>query len=56
MPDITLCSNEKCPRRRDCYRHEARPSPMQSSDEFKPAANGACAFFEPIIKRENKHG
>lgn len=24
MPDIALCSNETCPSRKTCYRHEAK--------------------------------
>ena len=35
MPDISLCSNDKCPKRKVCYRAQAESSsPWQSYSEF----------------------
>jgi len=26
MPDITICRNERCPRKMECYRYRAEPN------------------------------
>lgn len=31
MPDITLCVSHKCPKAKQCYRHEATPNPNYQS-------------------------
>jgi len=31
MPDITMCSGEGCPIKRECYRYHARPTAMRQS-------------------------
>lgn len=45
MTDIMKCSNEECPRRKDCYRHMAPSSERQSwfSPELKSYDD--CHFF-----------
>jgi hypothetical protein len=30
-PDITMCLSKDCPRRKQCYRHEATPDPGYQS-------------------------
>ena len=35
MPDITMCTNSKCPVRKSCYRCIAPPSTQQSYTFFK---------------------
>ena len=35
MPDITMCSNNNCPLKHNCYRFMANPSQWQSYAEFK---------------------
>jgi hypothetical protein len=35
MPDITMCQNDKCPLKDECYRHTATPDPyLQSYSRF----------------------
>lgn len=31
MPDISMCANEECPKRNECYRFTATPSPYRQS-------------------------
>lgn len=31
MADITLCSNDNCPRRKECYRAQCTPNPQYQS-------------------------
>lgn len=31
MPDISMCSNQSCPSRLECYRFVARPNPYRQS-------------------------
>lgn len=47
MPDISMCKNEKCPLRQDCYRFTAKPNEHQSYAEFDEAN---CEYFIPINK------
>lgn len=36
MPDITMCANDECRRRSECYRYMAAPNPWrQAYSEFK---------------------
>lgn len=59
MPDITMCSNTKCSRRKDCYRYRAFLSPLQQTftnfecdtgADFFYAANDSC---QDIAKADN---
>jgi hypothetical protein len=46
MPDITMCKNEECPLKDKCYRHEAKPSTMQSYFmDIKPNEKGECKYY-----------
>lgn len=51
MPDITMCTNAKCPIRRSCYRYVAPPTPdWQSYALFKQYTNPAvltCDYYIP---------
>ena len=55
MPDITMCTNEKCPLNKTCYRFTAIPSEyIQSYAEFKPFIDDVldyadCEYFLEII-------
>jgi hypothetical protein len=31
MPDLTLCNNQGCPLKDDCYRYRALPNPKHQS-------------------------
>lgn len=45
--DITMCSNEDCPLKKKCYRHEATPNPYwQSYSDFQPIGNTCDGFWE----------
>lgn len=61
MPDITMCSGEKCPLKQICYRHTAKPSDYQSYFTKAPVLGGTCEYFwreEPekckYVKREGE--
>lgn len=63
MPDITMCSGrfEKgpaCPKRRQCYRHEATPSKNQSWFALLPITAGTadCAYFIPVTRDADSAG
>lgn len=57
MPDITMCSNEKCADFKKCYRAQAKPNPYrQSYAEFKPEirfGGQVCENFIAIHKEKN---
>lgn len=45
MPDITMCNNNKCTLKEDCYRYTAKPNPYrQSYADFKQI-EGDCEHF-----------
>lgn len=33
--DITMCLAENCPKKDSCYRHTAKPEPIQSYSNFE---------------------
>ncbi len=45
MPDITMCSGEKCPLKQICYRYTAKPSEPQSYFVKAPVLGGTCEYF-----------
>lgn len=51
MPDITMCNDEKCPKRKECYSFMAIPSEYRQSYFAKsPRKNDKCEYFYPIQK------
>ena len=49
MADITMCRNEKCPLKKDCYRSTAKPSEYQSYATFEYEIDGVfydCEYCE----------
>lgn len=48
MPDISMCSNEACERKKDCYRYVAIPSSWQSYMQFDEKD---CQHFMHIWNR-----
>ena len=61
MPDITMCTGERCPLKQICYRHTATPSSYQSYFAQSPVLGGTCEYFwraEPkkckYVKREGE--
>ena len=58
MPDITMCSGERCPLKQICYRHTAKPSERQSYFAQAPVLAGACEYFwraEVNVKTDRKN-
>lgn len=52
MTDITMCMNEKCTRKEECYRFKAKPDELwQSYAIFNPVCNkdGKCEYFLKLI-------
>jgi len=52
MPDITMCNNEDCKQKEQCYRYKAKPTPYRQSywadsvvDEKRE-----CEYFMQINK------
>lgn len=48
MPDITMCKNETCKKKEDCYRFTATPSRFQSYSNFQYGKDGECDDFWKI--------
>jgi hypothetical protein len=56
MPDISMCTGEGCPRKRWCYRYEAKASgPRQSWFSEPPVKDGECEHFMKIREKNNAH-
>lgn len=45
MPDITMCWNNKCKKKDNCYKHTAKPNLLQSYSVFDPENTGDCKYF-----------
>ena len=48
MPDISMCMNIECDKRKQCYRSYysgTKPSHWQSYGSFAPDENGECKAF-----------
>lgn len=55
MPDITMCTSNKCELRKDCYRHEATPSLMQSYfvlPDDDVSENKDCEYFLSLAPKQ----
>lgn len=45
MSDITICVNDDCPERKDCYRHNAKPNSLrQSYADFSESCNKETGY------------
>ncbi len=56
MPDISMCQNEKCKLKMECYRYMAKPSGRQSYADFDEQN---CSWFMPAgdyLKLEKDNG
>lgn len=56
MPDISMCNADHCPRKTECYRHEAsgtKPNDgRQSYMMFQPGGYmGGCYGFMPVATK-----
>ena len=55
MPDLVMCTNKKCHRKNECYRHSAVPNVIQYYDSFKKIKNfDECPFFIEIEGRKTR--
>lgn len=51
MPDITLCMESNCKRKRLCYRYMAKPDRWQSYSFFYNK-NKKCRYFMIALKKK----
>ena len=60
MPDISMCQNEDCPKKDQCHRYTATPSPMwQSYSDFTFEVVGeqaVCRNFWPNYDQQVING
>jgi hypothetical protein len=55
MPDISMCSNGKCTKRKTCYRFMAMPDKyLQSYCMFLQGTNGCCAYYMKVKECDKK--
>lgn len=52
MPDISMCTNNKCILKKKCYRYIAIPNIMQSYSSFNPNDKGECDGFIYAVKKK----
>lgn len=53
MPDITMCTDESCPVKEKCWRHEAPPSEFRQSYFCEsPRLEETCEYFMQMRKRD----
>lgn len=53
MPDITMCSDDKCHQFKDCYRAQANPNPYyQAYFVGSPAGMDGCKYYTPLFTEE----
>ena len=46
MPDISMCLGTGCPKKDECYRYTAKPTPHWQSYFCKPPIkDGECEYF-----------
>ena len=49
MPDICMCNGKGCPKKEECYRYRAVPTPhFQSRFVTAPWKDGGCNYWEPV--------
>ena len=52
MPDIAMCKNTGCHRYKECYRAQAKPTPLsQSYFTGSPRKKKVCKYFITIRDR-----
>ena len=54
MADITMCTGLNCPKREECYRTKANPSPLQSWSNFEYTCNEDSGFCDFIIYKNER--
>jgi hypothetical protein len=50
VPDIMMCEGGSCPRRAQCYRHRAIPTPRRQAYFASPPleTDGSCEHFAEL--------
>jgi len=58
MADITMCDNEKCPLRMECFRYRAIPNPYRQSyfADIVLKDDGTCDNQMPIVDGKYLNG
>ena len=51
MIDISMCSNDECPKAQKCYRFRAEPSVHQTVEFFAPGVDGICEEHIPYSEQ-----
>ena len=62
MPDITMCKDDMCPSRKNCYRFMAEPNPYRQSyfavsplpQQTCTTRNEGCEYFSRITDKKVK--
>ena len=54
MPDITMCVNEKCLKKLECYRFMAKPSTLQAYSAFNTENKKECGYYWELQKTDKK--
>ncbi len=53
-PDISMCANDKCTLKEECYRYTAISNPYrQSYGSFEQDEEGKCNYFYDNKKNKN---
>lgn len=54
MPDIAMCPGDGCPKKTDCYRYRAVPTPQSQAYFGTPplAPDGSCPEFLKLRPRD----
>ena len=51
MADVTMCDNEECPLKEECYRFMAVACGLQSYAYFTPNSEYDCDYFIPLKRK-----
>lgn len=54
MADITMCQNESCPKKEDCFRYKAEPNRNQSYFTFTTCPTSDFKFFLPTVSKKSQ--
>ncbi|MDB4278019.1 hypothetical protein N9917_00155 [Deltaproteobacteria bacterium] len=54
MPDISMCMNQTCPKRSQCYRYRVAPNPYrQSYGSFaSDTEENPCRYFAAFVEAD----
>ena len=52
VPDLAMCLDDDCPRAKECYRHEAKPSELRQA--YADFHHEDCEHFLPIYAKPER--